>query len=113
MWIFTPFGFFSIVHKTYDAPEQLTIRARVRGDLENLVSHLPSASAIREDINADYRFRITAEKDDVAYLMARLVVDLDYDNFKNQVAKEQGYDRAACYGEVWSTLYELQSTEAA
>jgi len=45
--------------------------------------------------------------------MARLVVDLDYDNFKNQVAKEQGYDRAACYGEVWSTLYELQSTEAA
>ena len=50
MWIFTPFGFFSIVHKTYDAPDQLTIRGRVRGDLENLVLHLPSASAIREDI---------------------------------------------------------------
>ena len=113
MWIFTPFGFFSIVHKTHDAPARLTIRGRVRGDLETLVSHLPSASAIREDVDADYRFRITAEKDDLADVMARLVIDLDYDNFKNQVAKEQGHDRAACYGEVWSTLYELQLTEAA
>ena len=113
MWIFTPFGFFSIVQKTHDASDQLTIRGRVRGDLENLVSHLPSASAIREDPNADYRFRITADKDDIAYLMARLVVDLDYDNFKNQVAKEQGYERAACYGDVWATLYALQMGEAA
>ena len=113
MWIFTPFGFFSIVQKTHDASDQLTIRGRVRADLENLVSHLPSASVIREDRDADYRFRITADKDDLAYVMARLVVDLDYDNFKNQVAKEQGHDRAVCYGQVWSTLYELQSSEAA
>ena len=113
MWIFTPFGFFSVVHKTHDAPDRLTIRGRVRGDLENLVSHLPSASVIREDANADYRFRITAEKDDLAYLMARLIGDLDYDNFKNEVAKQQGHERAARYGEVWSTLYELQLTEAA
>ena len=113
MWIFTPFGFFSIVQKPHDASDQLTIRGRVRGDLENLVSHLPSASAIREDVNADYRYRITADKDDIAYLMARLVVDLDYDNFKNQVAMRHGYERAASYGDVWSTLYELQLTEAA
>ena len=82
MWIFTPFGFFSVVHKTHDAPDRLTIR-------------------------------ITAEKDDLAYLMARLIGDLDYDNFKNEVAKQQGHERAARYGEVWSTLYELQLTEAA
>ena len=29
MWIFTPFGFFSIVQKTHDASDQLTIRGRV------------------------------------------------------------------------------------
>ena len=37
--------------------------------------------------------------------------DIDYSNFKNQVASKQGYDRSSRYGEVWSVMYELQSSE--
>ena len=34
MWIFTPIGFFSVVKKEHDAEDEITIRARVRANLE-------------------------------------------------------------------------------
>ena len=113
MWLFTLIGFFSIVQKKHDQPDQVTIRSRVRKDLEDLVSYLPTASAIRETAQADYRFRITASKDDLARATATLVRDIDYDNFKDEVARQQGYERAGSYGAVWSTLYALQEQQVA
>jgi hypothetical protein len=45
MWLFTSFGFFSIVRKADET--QLTIRSRARGDLLRLRQHyLPQASAL-------------------------------------------------------------------
>lgn len=38
----------------------------------------------------------------------RLVEDVDYDNFKNAVAKRQGRTRSDLYHDVWSVLYRLQ-----
>ena len=35
--------------------------------------------------------------------------DIDYDNFKNEVAKKQGTHRAAAYGKVWDVLCKLQT----
>jgi hypothetical protein len=35
-------------------------------------------------------------------------MEIDYSNFKNTVAQEQGYERAHVYGDVWSVLYDLQ-----
>ena len=93
MWLFTPIGFFSIVQKKHDQPDQVTIRSRVRKDLEDLVSYLPTASAIRAT--------------------ATLVRDIDYDNFKDEVARQQGYERAGSYGAVWSTMYALQEQQVA
>jgi 8-oxo-dGTP pyrophosphatase MutT (NUDIX family) len=42
--------------------------------------------------------------------MSRLVLDLDYPNFKDAVAQRQGRARADLYHEVWSVLYDLQRT---
>jgi hypothetical protein len=87
----------------------LTIRARVRADLERLSTYVPDMSAIIESEDSDYRYRAVANRGAVSSAMAKLVADIDYDNFKNEVASRQGYQRASVYGQVWHKLYDLQN----
>lgn len=96
MWIITPMGFFSIVQKPSDVPTgTLTVRARVRSDLEALqAAVLPGLGTITENKTTDYRFRATAPRSLVEAAMAKLTAQLDYSNFKTQVAKVQGSKRA-------------------
>lgn len=41
--------------------------------------------------------------------MAKLAETLDYSNFKTEVGKRQGPDRAHLYSKVWEVLYDLQT----
>lgn len=111
MWLITTIGFFSVVQKPGDvAADTLTVRARVRGDLEALRERfLPGLGAIQESKTNDYRFRAVAPRAEVAAAMVSLVNQLDYSNFKNEVAKVQGSARAHLYHDVWDVLYRLQS----
>ncbi len=53
MWLFSPIGFFSIVHKANS--NCLTLRARVRDDLESLrKAYLPDLSETIENAGTDY-----------------------------------------------------------
>jgi len=110
MWIMTKLGFFSIVEKPEDRKNgNLTVRARVRADLENLRKQfLPGLGPIQEDAGTDYRYRAKAKKADGGAALAGLTESVDYANFKNEVAKRQGKLRAEAYGKVWSGLYQLQ-----
>lgn len=110
MWIITPLGFFSIVQKPGDAAAgTLTVRSRVRSDLDALkATVLPGLGAISESKSTDYRFRATAACSLVEAAMAKLAAQLDYSNFKNQVAKVQGSKRAHLYHDVWSVLNRMQ-----
>ncbi len=115
MWLITPVGFFSVVRKPTDIKANtLTVRARVRSDLEALkTAYLPELGPIQKSSTNDYRFRAVAPQAAVAQAMARLVQDLDYSNFKDEVARRQGSDRAHLYHDVWSTLYRIQKTDPA
>ena len=108
----TPTGFFSIVCKPGDAAAGLlTVRSRVRADLDALrQSYLPGLGDIVENAGTDYRFRAKARREEVALALASIVRDLDYENFKNAVAKKQGKARANVYSKVWGALYELQES---
>jgi len=109
VWLMTPLGFFSIVRKPDDVERgTLTIRARVKSDLEALRKHLPSLGEIVENAGTDYRYRSKAPRGDIARALGKMVQNLDYDNFKDEVGKKQGKDRAKIYGQVWSVLYDLQ-----
>lgn len=110
MWILTTFGFFSVVSDS-DDPERLLVRARVRADLEALRDQYLDGLEIVEGAGTDYRYRAYMSRADFERVAARLAADIDYSNFKNAVAKRQGSKRAHIYGEVWSTLYELQTSE--
>ena len=106
MWLMTTVGFFSIVRKPGE--NDLTVRARARGDLEALVrEYLPSSGPIVVGGGTDYPYRVRVATNVLAQAVARIVEDIDYPNFKNEVAGRQGPDRAHVYGEVWSVLHEL------
>ena len=112
MWVITSLGFFSIVCKPDDTKAgTLTIRARVKSDLEALRKQaLPTLGPISENMGSDYRFRAQAKRKDVEKALTKLVEQIDYENFKDKVAKTQGYERAEIYASVWGTLYDLQAS---
>lgn len=113
MWILAARGFYSVVQKPENvANGEVSVRARVRADLEALAEFLPTMGNIIESDDSDYRFRAIAAKDDFAAAAAAMVRDIDYDNFKSVVAERQGQERADVYSGVWLDLLTLQKDDA-
>lgn len=114
MWIVSTLGFFSIVQKPEDkASGTLTVRARVRSDLDALrEAVLPALGPIGTSATTDYRYRAQAPHAAVTAAMARLIADVDYSNFKSAVAKRQGAKRENLYHGVWDVLHKLQGNAA-
>jgi 8-oxo-dGTP pyrophosphatase MutT (NUDIX family) len=108
MWTLTPFGFFSAVRKHGDA--HLTIRARVAADLDALrARYLPTLSPTIAGGGTDYRFRATCIAEAWGDALAAMGRDIDYANFKDEVAERQGKARATVYGRVWTQLLALEA----
>jgi len=106
MWLFTPFGFYSIVRKT--PGDDLTIRGRTLGDLQRLRARfLPSATVPVSQAGTDYPWRMRCSEQALAAAMPAIVASIDYANFKDEVAKVTGYARAKRYGTVWEALYGM------
>lgn len=106
MWFFTNDGFYSVVQE--DGERELTIRTRVRGDLERLKArYLPKLSDITETADADYRFLAKVSHAAFSHALYSMGFHIDYPNFKNAVAKKQGLDRAKIYGHIWADTIPL------
>lgn len=106
MWLFTSFGFFSVVRK--QGEPDLTIRSRARGDLLRLQRHyLPELSDPVAHEGTDYPWRSRCGHVDLARAMPRIVEHIDYANFKDEVALSNGKDRAHRYAKVWQALYGM------
>jgi hypothetical protein len=116
MWLMTPDGMYSVVKPEVTDPffqahgqeGDLVVRARSKDDLEALRHWLPEMRAIVPTEFRDYGFRVFVAADHVAWAVARMVLDIDYTNFKDQVKITQGSERAGVYGRVWGDLLEIQ-----
>ena len=87
----------------------LTVRARAKADLDRLRDEVcPELSPTIEGQGTDYPFRAMVDEEHLAEAMVRSVLNLDYDNFKSRVAREQGHGRAHTYARVWSVLHDLE-----
>lgn len=106
MWVMTTRGFFSAVQKRTDPPGMLTVRARTKGDLENLRDLLPDLEVVEQQ-GTDYLYRIKVSSADWARVMASLTLDIDYHNFKNEV-KRHSPKHEAVYHKVWTVLLALE-----
>jgi hypothetical protein len=101
MWICLNNSFLSIVHKNCE-PDQVLVRARRPNDIERI---FPDAKVDR-DINADYLYRATISRLDVALAIAHEVNNIEYPNFKESIEDELLHD---AYIDVWCTMAALQS----
>jgi hypothetical protein len=113
MWMLSTTGFISVVCKPADvARDTLTVRARVRQDLEDLRDRwLPELGEIVETRLADYGYRAFVPREAFAAGLQRLALGIDYDNFKHAVRRAQGEDRAGLYAEVWTLLTVLANED--
>ena len=114
MWLVTDRGFYSVVDKG-DREGCVCVRARVRDDLLALIeldSLADWEGRIIDTDDSDYRFRIYVTREDWVLAAAELAERIDYDNFKNAVARRQGHDRADTYLEVWRDLARLQRRDS-
>ncbi len=122
MWIFTKYGFYSTVcarqgdgrHGQPIDLNRIMVRARLRPHLEALKDRFPDllgGSEIRESVGTDYAYRIFVDKPIWTQVASELTDELDYDNFKSEVARSQGRDGADyehSLHEIWSVMYGLQ-----
>ena len=122
MWVFTKYGFYSVVcarqgDGSHGQPVDLSrvmVRARLREHLDALKARFPERLGdceVKEFNGSDYACRIFVDKAHWSALMALLADDIDYDNFKSEVARHQGragaeYERSL--HDVWSVMRRLQ-----
>jgi len=122
MWIFTKHGFFSAVcarqgNGKHGQPvdlERIMVRARLRSHLESLKLRFPDLIGkcdLLESAGTDYAYRIFVPKSAWVQVLAGLAEEIDYDNFKSEVARHQGkaaipYEHSL--HDVWSVMSKLQ-----
>jgi hypothetical protein len=104
VWLMTPArGFYSVVEHR-DQPGNLLIRARVRGDLENL-EPLIDGLQILDTPEGDYGYRATITRADWQAAVAVMASEVTYPNVKDAVVDDHRHD---VYANAWLALRDLQ-----
>lgn len=108
MWVMFNDAFLSIVDKdaayhggSGPCGQHLTVRARVRGDIEKVFP----AAMVKEGGGTDYAFRAIIHREVVAQALADRVMGLGYSNFKGSVADK---DRHDTYMKIWDVMFAWQ-----
>ena len=106
MWLFTKTGFVSAVYKN----DRLEVRARDAESLESLAQMI-DASIICTPLG-DYPYRVFTTNKVFSKWVARQIADLNYSNFKSEIAATRGYDFAKPLNKVWSVMHDVEDSEA-
>ena len=102
MWVMLNNSFLSIV-ENMNNPEELLVRARVKGDIERVFND----ASVFEDLAADYKYRAFVDRQIVQVEISKQVEGINYYNFKNSISKDE-QERHDAYIQVWSALHRIQ-----
>ncbi|MGZ3519201.1 MAG: hypothetical protein ACXVAM_18880 [Vulcanimicrobiaceae bacterium] len=102
MWIFFNDAFLSIVADRND-DVRLLVRARIAGDIERA---FPEAE-VRLTPHADYPYRASVRRDEVAAALASRANEIAYANFKSSVGDARRHD---AYMDVWTAMRVYQGS---
>lgn len=105
MWIYLNDAFLSIVKPQGNDPGVLLVRARDRRDLDLF----PEAEIISTPMR-DYAFRAFVPAQRVAEVVAKRILEINYDNFKASVSPQDSR-REVTYHRIWSATRSLQYNE--
>jgi hypothetical protein len=121
MWLFTRYGFFSVVLARQVQDDQVTskvnpdsvmIRARRRNHLEALLGRFPGLGnpEILETHNTDYRFRTVVPHVDFSEVAKSIAAEIDYTNFKSACGEAMPEETAYldALHSVWDVHYGMQ-----
>ena len=109
MWLFTTTGFVSAVQDRHD-PHALIVRARDKQSLLPLAE--TAGTQITATPTADYPYRTAITKDAFADWTYAQATGIDYPNFKSAVAHTRGHDFSDTLMGVWSTMHDVEDTDA-
>lgn len=113
MWIVTEDGFFNIIQYPEDKERDLlTLKARRGADLVQAAADIfgnddDYNDFIEESDDADYKYRMKAQRWRVVDYIASKVRAIDYPKTKDALNATHP-DRSGIYLAVWDTLSELQ-----
>jgi hypothetical protein len=108
VWVFTSTGFVSAVRKS-DRPDVITVRSRDRKSLEPLASK--ANVEIKASPYGDYPYRAFVEPKVFGEWIAAQALAIDYDNFKNKVAKTRGYAFVDALHNVWVAMLATEDAK--
>ena len=101
MWLFTTYGFLSVVQHNA-MPDHFQIKARVPDSLQELWPN----HEIEIIEWADYRYRITIEKSEALPVLLNLMEKVDYTSFKNACDVDALYQ--SVLGRIWQLMFNYQ-----
>ena len=102
MWLFTDTGFVSAV----SAGSELMVRSRDRESLEPLAA--VAKVEIKKTPKNDYPYRVFVKQEVFAEWVAMMVRNIQYGNFKSEVAVTRGYEFALPLTEIWSAMHKVE-----
>ena len=105
MWIFTETGFVSAVKKP-DDDGKYAIRARDEESLAGLIA--ATGAELITTTNSDYKYRVIIEPKQFVEWVVDQASNIEYSNFKNQVAKTRGYKYTEALHDVWHAMLKTQ-----
>ena len=118
MWLFTQYGFYSVVcardlaaNPARIDPDTFMVRARSQRHLEALQKRFPQLTAFEITVtsNTDYRFRTVVPKTVWAEVVRELTAEIDYGNFKDRAHRQAGDPRyVEALHDVWEVMERLQ-----
>ena len=111
MWVYLPFGFYSIVQKPGD--DDLTVRARTRADLDALRSKYMPELGPDLGMATDYQHRAKISHTDFARGVSKIVGDLHYSNVKGETMRQSGAERCTVYSKVHHATAKLADIASA
>ena len=103
MWVMLNNSFLSVVENRNNKNE-LLVRARIKGDIENIFNDVKTF----EDEKADYKYRAFIPRDLVEKVIASQVASINYANFKGSISLDDEM-RHRAYMRVWSEMYKVQA----
>lgn len=117
MWIFTKYGFYSVVCGAAESgeadPTIIMIRARSKKHLQNLVErfeHLLSRKNIKVSNDTDYKYRVITTQVIWKWILNDINSEIDYTNFKEKVGESLPTDHSysTALRQIWGICRNLQ-----
>jgi len=106
MWIFTSSGFVSAVYKD----GAIQVRARDSKSLEVLAVDC-EAKIVATPV-ADYPYRIAISREQFASWVSKQALEIEYKNFKSEVADKRGSKFSKPLSQVWSVMHDVEDAKA-